>query len=133
MKRTFIAALATGVLLLGIAATNASAWNYGGPWMGGGYGMANVGYNSGNNPQFQADSRELQLKIGQARVELNALVATQGYDVERVNELARDIAANQLALAQVSQNYGYGRGSYNMMGPGMMMGAGMMNGGYGCW
>ncbi|BCL61429.1 hypothetical protein DGMP_21220 [Desulfomarina profundi] len=136
MKRTLIAAVATGALLLGIAATNASAWNYGSPWMGVGYGMTNVGYNNGNNSQFQADTRDLRLKIAQARVELNALVATPGYDTEKVNALARDIAANQLALEQTAQKYGYGVASYNMMGgPGMMMGPGMMNGGYGygCW
>jgi len=133
MKRTIIAAVAAGALLLAIAATNASAWNYGGSRMGGVYGMANTGYNNGNNPQFQAETRDLRLKIGQARVELNALVATPGYDVERVNVLAKDIAANQLALEQASQKYGYGMTSYNMMGSGMMMGAGMMNAGYGCW
>ena len=129
MKKGMIALALVTIIGFGFATVNAFAWNCGGP--GSGYGargwngnyLTNV--NSEDFKKFLDETAQIRKSIAIDRAELNALMAGQNPDPEKVRELTARLIDNEEALnelarsANVNGSFGRGFGMYgNCGGPG---------------
>ncbi|KJR98277.1 MAG: hypothetical protein VR65_21165 [Desulfobulbaceae bacterium BRH_c16a] len=129
MKGKMIAAVATVAIVVGFSAMNVSAWGWGNGGHMMGYGaMYGTGATDAANQKFLDETRESRAQVAADRVELDALVAGPNPDSKRVRELSENIAANQLALQEKANTYGWNGGPANRHS---MRGSGMGYGGYG--
>lgn len=107
----------TGVAIIALVMTAASAFAVGGYGPGGGYGMgcrgggysANV--NDADHKKFLDETAVLRKTIAVDRAELDALMAGKEPDAKRVRELTASIVDNQEKVAEMAR-------AANIEGPG---------------
>lgn len=123
MKKSIITLAAILALSIGVVAIgSAHGWNStgsesgmmnGGYGMMGGFGMMNGGYgrhdiNAADYTKFVEETAPLRKSIAVDRAELNALMAGQNPDAQRVRELTAQIVDNQEQLAKIARTANVG-------------------------